>query len=72
VRRAAAAALREQRILALEFDTHGVLPDVVEAIHQTVSWADLDAIHVYDHLPVDKRHNAKIDYPALRQLLERP
>ena len=69
VRRAAAAALHEQRILALEFNEHLPSPDI-EAIGQTVAWADFDVVRVYDHLPVDRRHNAKIDYPALRQLLE--
>jgi acyl-CoA synthetase (AMP-forming)/AMP-acid ligase II len=69
VRRAAAASLHGQRILALELDEHLPAPDL-ETIRQTVAWADLDAIRVYDYLPVDKRHNAKIDYPALSQLLE--
>jgi acyl-CoA synthetase (AMP-forming)/AMP-acid ligase II len=69
VRRAAAIAFRGERILALEFEKNGLSPDL-EAIRQAVTWADLDAIHVYNRLPVDKRHNAKIDYPALRRLLE--
>lgn len=69
VRRSAAATLHGQRILALEFDEHVPSLDI-EAVRQTVAWAGFDSIRVYGHLPVDKRHNAKIDYPALRRLLE--
>lgn len=69
VRRAAAATLYGRRILVLELDDHLPVPNL-EAIRQTIAWAGLDAIHVCDRLPVDKRHNAKIDYPALRRLLE--
>jgi len=69
VRRAAAIAWHGQRILALEFDEHVPSPDI-EAVRQTVTWADFDVVRVYDHLPVDRRYNAKIDYPALRRLLE--
>jgi acyl-CoA synthetase (AMP-forming)/AMP-acid ligase II len=36
---------------------------------QSLRWANLDAVQVLPRLPVDKRHNAKIDYPALRKLL---
>lgn len=36
-----------------------------------LAWAKPDAIRFVHELPVDRRHNAKIDYPALRRLLER-
>ncbi|MEM7011604.1 MAG: AMP-dependent synthetase, partial [Verrucomicrobiota bacterium] len=36
-----------------------------------VSWAQIDKIIPASRIPVDKRHNAKIDYPALRKLAER-
>lgn len=35
-----------------------------------LAWANLDEIRVLKQMPVDKRHNAKIDYPALRKLIE--
>lgn len=70
VRRAAAATAHGQRILALELDKRLPQPEQ-SALRQSVAWADLDLIRIYDHLPVDKRHNAKIDYPALNRLLER-
>ena len=31
----------------------------------------LDDIRVVNRLPMDKRHNAKIDYPALHAMLEK-
>ncbi|MCP5534994.1 MAG: AMP-binding protein [Akkermansiaceae bacterium] len=34
-----------------------------------LSHLGVEKVTVIPHIPVDKRHNAKIDYPALRQLL---
>ncbi len=70
IRRAAAASVRGQRILALELDKQDRCLDQV-MLSRTVAWANFAAIQVYPHIPVDKRHNAKIDYPALKRLLER-
>ena len=39
--------------------------------NSSLGWAHLDAIRILKKLPVDKRHNAKIDYPALHKLLEK-
>ncbi|HEX4715891.1 MAG TPA: AMP-binding protein [Ktedonobacteraceae bacterium] len=69
VRRAAAAAVHGRRVLALELAEHASVADQ-EAIRQAVTWAEFDTLQIYKHLPVDKRHNAKIDYPALNRLLE--
>jgi hypothetical protein len=41
------------------------------ALKEKLLWAALDEIRIYPRLPVDRRHNAKIDYPALRRLLDR-
>jgi acyl-CoA synthetase (AMP-forming)/AMP-acid ligase II len=35
-----------------------------------LAWARLGAVHQVDAIPVDRRHNAKIDYPALLKLLD--
>jgi len=70
VRRSAVVAWHGQRVLALELD-RSVSTEEEEAICQAVAWADIDSIRVFKHLPVDKRHNAKIDYPALHTLLDR-
>ncbi|MBV8669111.1 MAG: AMP-binding protein [Candidatus Eremiobacteraeota bacterium] len=34
-----------------------------------LGWARIDAIRFLHRIPVDRRHNAKIDYPALRRVL---
>ncbi len=69
VRRSALVARAGKRLLAVEMQGAG--PEALGAIERAVSWAHLDAVRSFPHLPVDRRHNAKIDYPALRHLLER-
>ncbi len=55
--------------LALEADDAGL----VETVTARLAAQGLPAprIHVLKRLPLDKRHNAKIDYAALRRLLEK-
>ena len=43
----------------------------VRAIGMAVAWAHLDAVERVDEIPRDRRHNAKVDVPALRALLSR-
>lgn len=71
IKRAAAVQVDGRRILTLELRRHTPFPGQ-EALGEAVARADFAAIHIYRHLPVDKRHNAKIDYPALYRLLTRP
>jgi acyl-CoA synthetase (AMP-forming)/AMP-acid ligase II len=61
IRRAALAAIDGLRVLAIEAEQ----PVSPKAIQSSLSWAQLDQVLVLDHIPVDKRHNAKIDYVAL-------
>ncbi|HEY1348111.1 MAG TPA: AMP-binding protein [Ktedonobacteraceae bacterium] len=68
IKRAAAVQVDGRRILTLELRAHASFPGK-EALGRAVAQAGFDAIHIYRHLPVDKRHNAKIDYPALHHLL---
>jgi hypothetical protein len=42
----------------------------LDRLAETLSWAALDEIRILPRMPVDKRHNAKIDYPSLRRLFE--
>jgi len=65
VRRAALAAVDGRRVLAIEGAT--MLP--LDAIRKSLSWAQLDQVVRLDRVPVDKRHNAKIDYVALARAL---
>ena len=41
------------------------------ALLERLAWARLDGVILVDRIPVDRRHNAKVDYPALMRLLER-
>jgi acyl-CoA synthetase (AMP-forming)/AMP-acid ligase II len=70
VRRAAMVAHRGRRVLAVEFQDRSGTGDVAE-IKSALAWTDLDEIRVCQRIPVDKRHNAKIDYPSLYQMLDK-
>lgn len=45
--------------------------DLESRLAAALAWAQPDAIAFRRALPVDRRHNAKIDYPALRRVLDR-
>jgi len=68
VRRAAMVALNGRRVLVVETESNEQL--AVELV-AAVAWAQVDDVRFMDALPVDKRHNAKIDYPELRRRLGR-
>jgi len=68
LRRSALIAYRGRRILAVELDD-GVSATGLPALKRPLAWAHVHEIQVHKRLPVDKRHNAKIDYPALHKLL---
>jgi acyl-CoA synthetase (AMP-forming)/AMP-acid ligase II len=69
VRRAALVAHRGKRVLAVEF-YEGHTPINLDAVRAAVKWTHLDEVRLCPCIPVDKRHNAKIDYPSLCRLLE--
>jgi len=66
--RAAIVSHGGRRILAVEFYDHGARTDLTP-LTQALAWVHIDEIQVHKRIPVDKRHNAKIDYPALYKLL---
>ena len=66
VRRAAVVLIGGKRILAIETD----MADAADSIERSLAWANVDDVRVFNALPVDKRHNAKIDYPKLRAMIE--
>ena len=70
VRRAAFVNHEGRRLLAIEprsgFDT-----PAREALSNDLAWAHVEGVRLFNPLPVDQRHNAKIDYPALRELLRK-
>lgn len=63
--RSALVGLRGKRILVVE-PGDSRLP---ENLLEEVSWAGIDRIVSVDKIPVDRRHNAKVDYPALKELV---
>lgn len=68
VRRSAVIEHAGQRLLIIETSNKNLS---LTQIQKALVWAHLDAIRIVPHLPVDKRHNAKIDYPALLKLVAR-
>ena len=68
VRRAAALQHEVRRLLVVEADDDDTLG---ERLRAATSWAHIDEVITLAHIPVDKRHNAKIDYPKLKELLAR-
>jgi olefin beta-lactone synthetase len=70
IQRAAMTSHRGQRVLAVTLKERGAPPDLTSLL-ETLSFADVDAIRVLKRIPVDRRHNSKIDYPALQSLLDR-
>jgi acyl-CoA synthetase (AMP-forming)/AMP-acid ligase II len=69
VRRAAMVAHHGKRILAVEF-YEGQSQADLDALRAALAWTHLDEVRPCRRIPVDKRHNAKIDYPGLYRLLE--
>ena len=67
VRRAALLSRKGARILAVEAEP-GVTIDA-EAVRESLSWAKLNRVATVKAIPVDKRHNAKVDYTALDGML---
>ena len=65
IRRVAVVSITGRRVLAVETAT----AISAQEIRTSLAWAQLDQVIFLDHVPVDKRHNAKIDYPALRRKL---
>jgi acyl-CoA synthetase (AMP-forming)/AMP-acid ligase II len=65
VRRAALVAGRGARLLAVEPRSE-LDPRRLKA---ELAWAGIDRVELVRRLPLDQRHNAKIDYVALRRML---
>lgn len=68
VRRAALARHKGKRVLFVELhDSVGIVPE--EALLEALSWAFIDEVRRLKKIPLDKRHNAKVDYAALEKIL---
>ena len=67
VARAAFTCHDGRRVLLVEA-APGTVPDLAE-VAAALSWAHLAEVRQYPAIPVDRRHNAKVDYTALPALL---
>ncbi len=67
VKRVAFVAHAGRRHLVVE--AGGVGSELRTRLAAALAWAHVDAITMVDTLPVDRRHNAKVDYAALGRLL---
>ena len=70
VRRAALVAYTGKRLLVVE-PHPAAPPDLAAKLLDDLRWAPVDDVLLVKYLPVDQRHNAKVDYPALRKLVAR-
>jgi acyl-CoA synthetase (AMP-forming)/AMP-acid ligase II len=71
VNRCALLAYEGRRLLLVEVSP-GAPRETTRAIHSQLAWARLDEVRLVPKLPLDHRHNAKIDYAALRKPFLRP
>ncbi len=69
VRRSALLQHRDQRVLCVEW-TPGATGNESKLLER-LRWAHVDAVRGIPSLPMDARHNAKVDLKRLRVLLER-
>lgn len=67
VARAAFVVHRDRRVLALELRERW--SSAPAELRRRLDWAHLDSVIVVSRIPVDRRHNGKVDYPALTNLL---
>lgn len=70
IRRSAFVSHEGRRLLAVE-TRDGAEHANLEILRKEIAWASVDQVLCLDRIPVDKRHNAKIDYPELRRVLAR-
>ena len=70
IARSALAQHNGNRLLAVQLGPRAPA-DAERRVQETLSWAKLDRIVRVPRIPVDRRHNAKTDYPALKKELER-
>jgi acyl-CoA synthetase (AMP-forming)/AMP-acid ligase II len=68
VKRAALVAHAGRRVLAVEYYTPPTVGDL-DRLKEELAWTHGE-VRICPRVPVDKRHNAKIDYPALYRLLD--
>ena len=69
VARAAFMFHRSERVLVVELREPSA--NTPAELRRRLEWAWLDRVVTVPRIPVDRRHNAKVDYPALTRILDR-
>jgi hypothetical protein len=67
IRRAAFLGRAGRRVLLVE----GGSPGIEGRLAAALPWAAIDHVQRVERIPTDRRHNAKIEYPALEKLVAR-
>ncbi len=70
IERSALARLSGERLLAVQLGPRAPA-DAERRVLEALSWAHLDRVVRLPRIPVDRRHNAKIDYSSLEKELKR-
>ncbi len=65
--RVACVSVSGERTLLVEGSERHIDP---EGLRADLRWARLGSVRFVEKIPVDRRHNSKIDYPGLRRMLE--
>ncbi|UCH25513.1 MAG: AMP-binding protein [Trueperaceae bacterium] len=63
------AAVLDRGVRTLVVEPKKGVPVDTEGLLNALAWAELSGVRVIDRMPVDRRHNAKVDYAALRRVL---
>lgn len=71
IRRSALIPMGDERVLALEPARGKSEALDLRTVRELLDRAEIDRYEILDSIPLDRRHNAKVDYPALRARLER-
>jgi acyl-coenzyme A synthetase/AMP-(fatty) acid ligase len=69
VARSALVQHEGKRVLIVQ-PAPGAPTDVEKHVRSALEWAKLDQVRLMRRIPMDKRHNAKVDYPALREAMK--
>lgn len=68
IRRAAVVSQGGRRVLAIELKQGE--SKQLEILKEFFAWAEIAEVRILKTIPVDQRHNAKVDYPALEKLID--
>ena len=69
VRRSAFLGKDNQRFLAVEYSQVPTTAERDTLLH-SLKWAHIDRLIPLKNIPVDRRHNAKVDYPSLLRIIK--